>query len=64
MKIKRTGETTITATQEETRYYFTGSISAPVTNICFLAGTPVTTDQGNIPIEKINPKIHTIRNKK
>jgi hypothetical protein len=35
-----------------------------ISNICFIAGTPVTTDQGNIPIEKINPAIHTIRNKK
>jgi hypothetical protein len=33
----------------------------PISNICFLAGTPVTTDQGIIEIEKINPKIHTIR---
>jgi hypothetical protein len=33
-------------------------------NICFIAGTPITTDQGNIPIEKINPSVHTIRNKK
>jgi hypothetical protein len=33
----------------------------PISNICFPAGTPVTTDQGIIAIEKINPKIHTIR---
>ncbi len=31
--------------------------------ICFPAGTPVTTDQGNIPIEKIKSHIHTIRGK-
>jgi hypothetical protein len=36
----------------------------PISNICFPAGTPITTNQGQIPIEKINPKIHTIRNKK
>jgi hypothetical protein len=36
----------------------------PDSNICFPAGTPILTDQGNIPIEKINPKVHTIRNKK
>ena len=36
----------------------------PDSNICFPAGTPIRTDQGNIPIEKINPKVHTIRNKK
>ena len=34
---------------------------SPISNICFPAGTPVTTDQGIIAIEKINPKIHTIR---
>ena len=28
--------------------------------ICFPAGTPVTTDQGNIAIEKLNSHIHTI----
>ena len=31
--------------------------------ICFPAGTPVTTDQGNIPIEKLKSHIHTIRGK-
>ena len=36
----------------------------PDSNICFPAGTPILTDQGNIPIERINPKVHTIRNKK
>lgn len=35
-----------------------------LTNTCFPAGTPVVTDQGNIPIEKINIKTNTIRNKK
>lgn len=35
----------------------------PISNICFPAGTPITTNQGNICIEKINPNIHTIRNK-
>ena len=35
-----------------------------ISNICFIAGTPVTTDQGNIPIEKIDTTNHTIRNKK
>jgi hypothetical protein len=29
-------------------------------NICFPSGTPVRTDQGIIPIEKINTDIHTI----
>lgn len=36
----------------------------PVSNVCFPAGTPISTNQGNIPIEKLNPAIHTIRNKK
>jgi hypothetical protein len=35
----------------------------PISNICFIAGTPITCNQGNIPIENINPDIHTIRNK-
>jgi hypothetical protein len=35
-----------------------------ISNICFPAGTPVTTNQGIIHIDKINPDIHTIRNKK
>ena len=38
--------------------------NVPISNICFPAATPITCDQGNIPIEKINPDIHTIRNKK
>ena len=46
-------------------YYFI--LNAPVAaangNICFLAGTPIQTNQGQIPIEKLNPKIHTIRGK-
>ena len=36
----------------------------PISNICFPAGTPITTNQGIIPIEKINPEVHTIHNKK
>lgn len=31
--------------------------------ICFPKGTPVSTDQGNIDIEKIIPNVHTIRGK-
>jgi hypothetical protein len=34
----------------------------PISNICFPAGTPIKTNQGIIPIEKINPDVHTIRN--
>ena len=36
----------------------------PISNICFPAKTPITTNQGLIDIDKINPEIHTIRNKK
>lgn len=39
-------------------------IDAPVGPICFVANTPICVDQGIIPIQKINPKIHTINNKK
>jgi hypothetical protein len=42
----------------------TFSVNPPLLPICFPAGTPVLTDQGIINIEKINPKIHTIQNKK
>ena len=33
-------------------------------DVCFPAKTPIQTDQGIIAIEKINPKIHTINDKK
>lgn len=36
----------------------------PIVPICFPAGTPVTTDQGEISIEEIDPDFHTILNKK
>ena len=36
----------------------------PIVPICFPAGTPVTTDQGEIKIELIDPNLHTIFNKK
>jgi len=32
--------------------------------VCFAEGTPVTTDQGQIPIEQINPHVNTIDNKR
>jgi dienelactone hydrolase len=45
---------------------FISSVSnvLPLTPICFPKGTPVSTNQGNVAIEKLNPDIHTIRNKK
>jgi hypothetical protein len=48
-------------------FSWTGNLQSnttPISNICFPAGTPISCNQGNIPIEKINPDIHTIRNKK
>jgi hypothetical protein len=36
----------------------------PIIPICFVAGTPVETDQGIIEIQKINVAKHTIRGKK
>jgi hypothetical protein len=65
------GNTIITATQAETKNYTSATIKTafqviqllPNGEICFLAGTPISTNQGLIPIEQINPNIHTIRNK-
>ena len=36
----------------------------PTSNICFLAGTPITTDQGDIAIDQIDTAYHTIDNKR
>lgn len=36
------------------------SLPIPISDTCFPANTLVKTDQGNFPIEKINPKMHTI----
>jgi hypothetical protein len=36
----------------------------PSVPICFPKGTPVTTNQGVVAIEQLNPDIHTIRGKK
>ena len=43
---------------------YTPPIPIPIVPICFPSGTPVTTDQGDISIELIDPEIHTIFNKK
>ena len=63
-----------TITTDDTVYFYNDSTTTaqifiyprtnPISNICFPAGTPITCNQGNILIEKINPDIHTIRNKK
>jgi len=65
------GSSTITATQAATANYISGIRTTsftvnqiiPIGDICFPAGTPITTNQGLIPIENINPEIHTIRGK-
>ena len=36
----------------------------PISNVCFPSGTPISCDQGMIPIEKINCDFHTISNNK
>lgn len=35
-------------------------VPVPVSNICFPAGTPIKTDQGVVPIERLVPGTHTI----
>jgi hypothetical protein len=44
--------------------YTPGTDIIPISTICFLHDTPIDTDQGVILIKNINPKIHTIRNKR
>jgi hypothetical protein len=58
-----TGETTITATQSANGNYTSGSVFA-LSTACFPAGTLITCDQGEIAIDQIDTKIHTIRGKK
>ena len=43
--------------------YFNQASGPVISNTCFPAGTPILTNQGKIPIEKLQPHIHTIRNK-
>jgi len=40
------------------------SSPSPISNICFRKNTIIQTDQGKLAIQNINPKIHTIKNKK
>jgi hypothetical protein len=42
----------------------TSDIFNSIAPICFPSGTLVTTNQGNIAIEQLNPDIHTIRGKR
>jgi hypothetical protein len=46
------------------RNFYTASVAdAPISNVCFPAGTPVSTDQGVVPIEQLDKSVHTIRGK-
>ena len=45
-------------------YVYPPNTIIPVADICFVRNTPIETDQGIIPIHKIDPKIHTINKKK
>jgi photosystem II stability/assembly factor-like uncharacterized protein len=36
--------------------------SVPISDTCFIAGTPILCDQGYVPIEQINPTYNTIDN--
>jgi hypothetical protein len=59
------GNVTIEVTQSEIANYLPATSYITFhSNICFPAGTPIRCDQGYIEIEKIDPEIHTIRNKK
>jgi len=44
--------------------YGYGGFVSTLPLVCFAEGTPVTTDQGQIPIEQINPATNTIDNKR
>ena len=44
-------------------FNFTNSLSLPLSNICFLENSLVSTDQGFIKIQNIDEDIHTINNK-
>jgi hypothetical protein len=58
----KSGVTSIASSTET--FTTTASSSIVINNICFPAKTPIVTNQGIIDIDKINPSIHTIRNKK
>ena len=66
------GSTTITASQASNINFntptpvfttFTVTEPAPISNICFVAGTQVHTDQGCVKIQDLKPSYHTICNK-
>jgi hypothetical protein len=48
----------------ETGFHVGVAPEPPIAPICFAASTPIQTDQGVMPIEKVNSDLHTINNKK
>ena len=67
MYVSTTNKLGLTPGTSVTRYgktFTVKDVAKPNIPICFLAGTKVTTDQGDIAIEKLNPKLHTILGKK
>jgi hypothetical protein len=40
------------------------NLPIPIADICFVKHTPIETDQGIVPIHKIDPSVNTINNKK
>jgi len=44
-------------------FQYLASLIIAKTPICFPKGTPITTNQGDVAIEELNPDIHTIRGK-
>ena len=46
------------------QHLFINLILLAISNTCFPGKTRIVTDQGEIPIEKINPNVHTIGNNK
>jgi hypothetical protein len=58
------GSVSITVTNDEgtSNSINLNYIDYPISNVCFPTGTLINTDQGIIPIEKINPAVHTIQN--
>lgn len=57
------GSGVVIGTDNQGAILYNESPSIPIGNICFVSGTPVLTDQGDIPIERIVSGYHTIRNK-
>jgi hypothetical protein len=57
------GVPTITNKASDQDGFIAKYLTASVNPICLVSGTPILTDQGIVPIEKINTAIHTIGRK-